>query len=62
MEHSLRGRKREHSKVCIQQVTLSAGNPITAGFIGYRVPSISSLSCIEISHFSKRYAGRCDKN
>ena len=56
------GRKREHSKVCIRQVTLSAGNPITAGFIGCRVPNFSSLSCIEISHFSKRYAGRCDKN
>lgn len=46
-----RGRKREHSKVCIRQVTLSAGNPITAGFIGCRVPNFSSLSCIEISHF-----------
>ena len=62
MEHSPRGRKRARSKVCIRQVTLSAGNPITAGFIGCRVPSISSLSCIEISHFSKRCAGRCDKN
>ena len=41
---------------------MSAGNPITAGFIGCRVPNFSSLSCIEISHFSKRYAGRCDKN
>lgn len=57
MEHSPRGRKREHSKVCIQQVTLSAENPITTGFIGCRVPNFSSLSCIEISHFSKRYAG-----
>ena len=57
-----RGRKREHSKVCIRQVTLSAGNPITAGFIGCRVPNLSSLSCIEISHFSKRCARRCDKN
>lgn len=56
-----RGRKREHSKVCIRQVTLSAGNPISAGFIGCRVPNLSSLSCIEISHFSKRCAGRCDK-
>ena len=56
------GRKREHSKVCIRQVTLSAGNPITAGFIGCRVPNLSSLSCIEISHFSKRCARRCDKN
>ena len=62
MEHSPRGRKREHSKVCIRQVTLSAGNPITAGFIGCRVPNLSSLSCIEISHFSKRCARRCDKN
>ena len=62
MEHSPRGRKREHSKVCIRQVTLSAGNPITAGFIGYRVPNLSLLSCIENSHFSKRYAGRCGKN
>mgnify|MGYP002246976553 CR=1 FL=1 len=61
VEHYSSGRKREHSKVCIQQVTLSAGNPITAGFIGCRVPNLSSLSCIEISHFSKRYAGRCDK-
>ena len=36
MEHSPRGRKREHSKVCIQQVALSAGNPITNGGL-YRV-------------------------
>ena len=50
------------SKVCIRQVTLSAGNPITAGFIGDRVPNLSSLSCIEISHFSKRCARRCGKN
>ena len=62
VERYSRGRKREHSKVCIRQVTLSAGNPITAGFIGCRVPNFSSLSCIEISHFSKRCAGRCDKN
>lgn len=62
VEHYPRRRKREHSKVCIRQVTLSAGNPITTGFIGCRVPNFSSLSCIEISHFSKRYAGRCDKN
>ena len=41
---------------------MSAGNPITAGFIGCRVPNLSSLSCIEISHFSKRCARRCDKN
>ena len=52
----------KNSKVCIRQVTLSAGNPITAGFIGCRVPNFSSLSCIEISHFSKRCARRCDKN
>lgn len=62
MEHYPSGRKREHSKVCIQPVTLFAGNPITAGFIGCRVPNFSSLSCIEISHFSKRSARRCDKN
>ena len=41
---------------------MSTGNPITAGFIGCRAPNLSSLSCIEISHFSKRCAGRCDKN
>ena len=41
---------------------MSAGNPITAGFIGCRVPNLSSLSCIEISHFSKCCARRCDKN
>ena len=62
MQMYSRGRKREHSKVCIRQVTLSVGNPITAGFIGCRVPNFSSLSCIEISHFSKRCAGWCDKN
>ena len=49
----------QHSKVCSPLADSSAANGVTAGFSRGMHLVIIRLSCIEILHFSERFARRC---
>ena len=49
-------------EVCSPLADSSAANGVTAGFPRGMVSGCIRLSCIEILHFSERFARRCWKN
>lgn len=62
MQRYRSGHNGADSKVCSPLADSSVRNGVTAGFSRGMAPVIICLSCIEILHFSERFARRCWKN